>query len=163
MDQTFSDPNYSKVCKFCTYTTSHSFFNYFFLTFEICTVLWLNCTNLKDELNRSYNGGGVVYVLKVRHLDQHDSTKIRHFCVTRFFIEFLKFAEGGGIYLFKIYIYKNTLHDIFILTYPWNMDNNSNPNVIWVLIVRSHLENIIFQGFLIPGRKSARHVGFNVY
>ena len=28
---------------------------------------------MKDELNRSYNGGGVVYVLKVRHLDQHDS------------------------------------------------------------------------------------------
>ena len=29
---------------------------------------------MKYELNRSYNGGGVVYLLKVRHLDQHDST-----------------------------------------------------------------------------------------
>ena len=64
LDHTFSDQNYSKVCKFRTYTTSHSFFNYFSLTFEICTVQGLNCKNLKDELNRSYNGGGVVYVLK---------------------------------------------------------------------------------------------------
>ena len=30
-------------------------------------------------------------------------TKIRHFCVTRFFIEFLKFAEGGG----DLFIQKN--------------------------------------------------------
>ena len=73
MDHTFSDQNYSKVCKIHTYTTSHSFFNYFSLIFQICTVQWLNCTNLKYEQNRSYNGGGVVYVLKVRHLDQHDS------------------------------------------------------------------------------------------
>ena len=27
---------------------------------------------MKYELNRSYNGGGVVYVLKARHLDQHE-------------------------------------------------------------------------------------------
>ena len=64
LDHTFSDQNYSKVCKFCTYTTSHSFFNYFSLIFQICTVQWLNCTNLKYERNRCYNGGGVVYVLK---------------------------------------------------------------------------------------------------
>ena len=29
---------------------------------------------MKDELNRSYNGGGVVYVLKVSYRDQQDST-----------------------------------------------------------------------------------------
>ena len=29
---------------------------------------------MKYEQNRSDNGGGVVYVLKVRHLNQHDST-----------------------------------------------------------------------------------------
>ena len=28
---------------------------------------------MKYELNQSYNGGGVVYVLKVRHIDQQDS------------------------------------------------------------------------------------------
>ena len=38
-------------------------------------------------------------------------TKIRHFCVTRFFIEFLKFAEGGGDLLIKK---QCTLRDIFI-------------------------------------------------
>ena len=43
------------------------------LIFQICTVQWLNCTNLKYELNRSHNREGVVYVLKVRHIDQHDS------------------------------------------------------------------------------------------
>ena len=64
MDHTFSDQNYSKMCKFCTYTTSHSFFIYLLLAFHIFTVQWLNCTNLKYELNRSYNGGGEVYVLK---------------------------------------------------------------------------------------------------
>ena len=32
---------------------------------------------MKYEKNRSYNGGGVVYVLKVRHLDQHDSINVR--------------------------------------------------------------------------------------
>ena len=35
---------------------------------------------MKYELNRCYNGGEVVYVLKVRHLDQHDSM---------YFIDFL--------------------------------------------------------------------------
>ena len=58
------------------------FFDYFSLIFQIFTVQWLNCTNLKYERNRSYNGGGVVYVLKVRHLDQHDST-IRYICNTQ--------------------------------------------------------------------------------
>ena len=47
---------------------------------------------MKDELNRSYNGGGVVYVLKVRHLDQHDSIVIlihiqkSNFFTKRFYI-----------------------------------------------------------------------------
>ena len=43
---------------------SPSFFNYFLLIFQICTVQWLNCRNLKDELNFYHNGGGVVYVLQ---------------------------------------------------------------------------------------------------
>ena len=51
----------------------------------------------------------------------------------------------------------------YIMTYPWNMGNKGNPNIIWVLIVRSHVENILFQGFLIPVRKSAGHVAFTVY
>ena len=67
-----------KLCKFRRFATSHSFFNYFSLIFQICTVQWINCTILKYERNRSYNGGGVVYVLKVRHLDQHDSILILH-------------------------------------------------------------------------------------
>ena len=73
LDHTFSDRNYSKVCKFRTYPTSHSFSNYFLLIFQISTLQWLKCNNLKYELNRSCNGGGVVYVLKARHLNQHDS------------------------------------------------------------------------------------------
>ena len=36
----------------------------FFLVFKICIFQWLNCRNPKYELNRSYNCGGVVYVLK---------------------------------------------------------------------------------------------------
>ena len=39
-------------------------FNYFLLIFQISIFQWLNCRNLKDELNLCYNGGGVVYVLK---------------------------------------------------------------------------------------------------
>ena len=46
------------------FATSHSFFNYFSLIFQISIVQWLNCRNLKYELNRSYNGGGVVYLRK---------------------------------------------------------------------------------------------------
>ena len=52
------------MCKFRSNATSHSFFNYFLLVFQISIVQWLNCRNLKDELNRSYNGGGVVYIRK---------------------------------------------------------------------------------------------------
>ena len=52
------------MCKVRRCTTGPSFFNSFLLIFHICTVQWLNCTNLKDELNRSYNGGGVVYLLQ---------------------------------------------------------------------------------------------------
>ena len=52
------------MCKFRRFTTCPSFFNCFLLIFHICTFQWLNCTNLKDEINRSYNGGEVVYVLK---------------------------------------------------------------------------------------------------
>ena len=40
---------------------------------------------MKYEQNRFYYGGGVVYVLKVRYLNQHDSTvrmiEIAHFSV----------------------------------------------------------------------------------
>ena len=43
------------------------------------------------------------YIQKARHFEKKQYhlryvlyTKIRHFCVTRFFIEFLKFAEGGA-------------------------------------------------------------------
>ena len=41
----------------------------FLLILKKGTVQWLNCTYLKYELNHSYNGGKVVYLLKVRHLD----------------------------------------------------------------------------------------------
>ena len=40
------------------------FFISLFLVFQIFTFQWLECTVLKDELNWSYNGGGVVYLLK---------------------------------------------------------------------------------------------------
>ena len=50
----------------------------------------------------------VGYMQKARHFakiyticDTFLYTKTRHFHVTRFFIEFLKFAEGGDIYLLK--------------------------------------------------------------
>ena len=52
------------MCKFHRCTTSPSFFNYFLLIYQICTFQRINYTNIKDELNCSYNGGGVVYVLK---------------------------------------------------------------------------------------------------
>ena len=48
----------------CPLLPSPSFFNNFLLIFQISIVQWLNCRNLKDGLNRSYNGGGVVYLLK---------------------------------------------------------------------------------------------------
>ena len=43
---------------------SPSFFKFLLLIFHICTFQWLNRTNMKDELNRSYNGGGVEYQLQ---------------------------------------------------------------------------------------------------
>ena len=61
MDHIFSDWNNPKLCKFCRFAT---FFNSILLIFRICSVQWLNCTNIKDELNHSYNGGGVVYLRK---------------------------------------------------------------------------------------------------
>ena len=104
-DHTFSDQNYSKVCKFCTYTTSHSFFDYFLLIFQISTFQWLNFTNLKYELNRSYIGGGVVYVLKARHLDQHGTIKM---CT-------LSFADGSHC-SFNLYTKESFLKNVFIYT-----------------------------------------------
>ena len=55
-DHIFSDRNYSKVYKFCRYTISPSFLIIF------CS--YFGFRNLKDELNRSYNGGVVVYLLQ---------------------------------------------------------------------------------------------------
>ena len=70
-----SDIKYFLTIYFLTETTKNcanfvgsllvlQFLNYFFLIFKICTFQWLNCTNMKDELNRSYNGEGVVYLLQ---------------------------------------------------------------------------------------------------
>ena len=59
-DHTSSDQNYSKVCKLRTYNTSPLYFYFYLLAFQFSTVQWLNCTNLKDDLNCSYNGGGVM-------------------------------------------------------------------------------------------------------
>ena len=53
------------MCKFCRCTTSTSSLNSLLLIFQICTLQWLNCTNLTDYLNCSYNGGGVVYLLQI--------------------------------------------------------------------------------------------------
>ena len=39
-------------------------FYFFSLIFQVVTVQWLNCRNLKDELNLFHNGGGVVYLLQ---------------------------------------------------------------------------------------------------
>ena len=39
-------------------------FNSFLLFFQILTLQWINCRNLKDELDCSHNGGGVVYLLQ---------------------------------------------------------------------------------------------------
>ena len=36
--------------------------NFFLLIFQISTVQWLKCRNLKDDLNCSYNGGGYAYL-----------------------------------------------------------------------------------------------------
>ena len=43
------------------------------------------------------------------------------------------------------------------MNYPCNMVNKVNIHVILVLIVRSHLENIVFRGFLIPGQIKRMH------
>ena len=51
MDHIFSDWNNSKLCKFRSNATSHSFFNYVLLIFQKVTVQWLNCTYLKYEQN----------------------------------------------------------------------------------------------------------------
>ena len=64
-DHTFSDQNYLKVTKFLWYESSISYFNYILLVLQISTVQWLNCRNMKDELNCSYIGWGLAYVLKV--------------------------------------------------------------------------------------------------
>ena len=40
------------------------FLNYFFLIFQISIFQRINCRNLNDELNCSYNGGGVVHLLQ---------------------------------------------------------------------------------------------------
>ena len=51
------------------------------------------------------------YFAKIKTIcDTFLYTKIRHFCVTQFFIGFLKFSKGGVIYLKK----QCTLCDIFI-------------------------------------------------
>ena len=68
--------------KFHRFATSHSFNNYFLLISKKGTVQWLNCTYLKYELNHSYNGGKVVYLLKVRHLD-HPTSR----CLPRSWVE----------------------------------------------------------------------------
>ena len=126
------------------------------LIFQICTFQWLKCTNMKDELNCSYNGGGVVYLLqselsrsslqyieslklcvtwrfytqKARHLKKSKTicvtflkyTKRLTLCVTQIFMEFLKLAEVGGIFIQKknalcftfIYIKNNALWFTFL-------------------------------------------------
>ena len=83
-------------------TTSHSFFNYFLLIFQISIAQWLNCRNLKYELNRSYNGGGVVYVLKARHLNQHDSILLLHHYKS-------DFAHISDLYSLVIGMYKSEI------------------------------------------------------
>ena len=71
------------------------------------------------------------YIQKARHFAKSKTifdtflyTKIKHFCVTRIFIEFLKFAEGGGhvfikktmYFVWKFYIEKqDTLR--YVATY----------------------------------------------
>ena len=70
-----SDIKYFLTIDFLTKTTKKcanfvhillvlNFIKYFVLIFQIRTVQWLNCTNQIDELNCSYNGGGVVYLLQ---------------------------------------------------------------------------------------------------
>ena len=73
--------NYFKVCKFNRCEYSPSFFNYFLLVFRIFTVQWLNCKNLKDELNCSYNGGGDAYILQSVAIHfKHTVFKSEHVC-----------------------------------------------------------------------------------
>ena len=58
---------------------------------------------MRYEQNRSYNGGGVVYVLKVRHLDQHDSIqKAGHFA-SHFYLQ--KRCTLRYVFISKIYRY----------------------------------------------------------
>ena len=57
---------------------------------------------MKYELNRSYNGGGVVYLLKARHLDQHDSILLLNHYKSNFAHisdSYISFIE---MYLFEI-------------------------------------------------------------
>ena len=59
------DQNYLKVCKFCRYVYSPSFFNCFLLIYQISTVQCIKCRNKKDDINCSYNCWGDTYPLKV--------------------------------------------------------------------------------------------------
>ena len=52
---------------------------------------------MKDEQNCSYNNGGDAYLLKIwSDFSSIQYTKSLTLCVTQFFLEFLKLAEGGG-------------------------------------------------------------------
>ena len=55
----------SKVWKYCIYASSRSLLIFFLLIFQISTVQWLNCRNLKDKKNYFCNGGGDAYLLKI--------------------------------------------------------------------------------------------------
>ena len=103
LDHTFSYWNNSKLCKFRMFATSHSFFNYFLLIFKKSTVQWQNCTYLKYELNRSYNGGGVVYLRKSEA--SHSSLQYIKTCALSF--------DDGSHYNFHSYTKNNFLRNVY--------------------------------------------------
>ena len=53
-----------KCAKFIDMNLFLIFLNLILLIFHIWTVQWLNCKNLKDELNSSYNGGEDTHLLQ---------------------------------------------------------------------------------------------------
>ena len=89
------------------------------LDFHISTLQLLNCTNLEDELNRYYNGGGVVYVLKSElSRSSLQYTKFGSFALRNFSLNFWNLRRRGGIYLLNK---QYTSRDIFILEKQWTL------------------------------------------
>ena len=99
------------MCKCCRCETSPSFFNSLFINFNICSFQWLNFKNLKDDINGSYNGVGVAYLLQsvAIHFNLTVSKKDRFFafCVYKNVSQKIWIFLGIWYELFSDYLVEN--------------------------------------------------------